>query len=300
MIEKVINFFLRVSSQQNNPGLLKDYWDFQSYQWKYITEPFRPSSGELKCYENHLNTVNDKKRILLLGSTPELRDLFARYYHVSKIYLCDFSWKMLEKMTQELKIADPEKEIWIKADWMDIPTPQNFFDVIIGDLVFMQFPPDQIGSFLKKISGLLSEKGIFIVRSRCRKEFRRSAKELIQDAKNEYKGSDLNKASTSLLWELYDVCSKDNDTIIDTERAAEAIREYAKETSSAHPLLSLTLKKIQRTAKEGMFRWYWVFPFENDLFNLFSKNFLIKDVKTNVSNHTSCYPIFFLEKRSGS
>ncbi len=263
-------------------------------------EPFRPSSEEMKCYENHLNTVNDKKRILLLGSTPELRDLLAQYYHVSKIYLCDFSWKMLEEMTKELKNADQEKEIWIKADWTDIALPQNFFDVIIGDLVFMQLPPDQISSFLKKISVLLSEGGIFIVRSRCRKEFRRSAKELIQDTINEYRDGDLNKAVTSLLWELYDVCTKNNDTIIDTERAAEAIREYAKETGSAHPLLSLTLKKIQRTAKKDTFRWHWTFPFEDDLSNLINESFLIKGVQTYVNNRTSYYPIFFLEKRSGS
>jgi len=300
MIKKVINFFLRVSSPQNNPGLLKDYWDLQSYQWKYIAEPFRPSSEELKCYEDHLNTANNKKRILLLGSTPELRDLLARYYHVSKIYLCDFSWKMLEGMTQEVKIADSEKEIWIKADWMDIPFPQSFFDIIIGDLVFMQFPPDQIGSFLKKISGLLSEGGIFIIRSRCRKESMKSAKGLIQDAINEYKDGDLNKAATSLLWELYDVCTKNNDTIIDKKRAAEEINEYAKEFGSEHPLLSLTLKKIQRTAKEDTFRWHWTFPLEKDLRSIFSEGFLIKNEKTIVSNHTSCYPIFFLEKRSDS
>src|SRR3989338_7534355 len=300
MIKKVINFFLRVSSQQNNPGLLKDYWDLQSYQWKYITEPFRPSSGELKCYENHLNTVNDKKRILLLGSTPELRDLFARYYNASKIYLCDFSWKMLEETTKELRSADPEKEIWIKADWMDTSFPQSFFDIIIGDLVFMQFPPDQTGSFLKKISGLLSEGGIFIIRSRCRKESTKSAKGLIQDAINEYKDGDLNKAATSLLWELYDVCTKNNDTIIDKKRAAEEINEYAKEFGSEHPLLSLTLKKIQRTAKEDTFRWHCTFPFEDNLSNLISESFLIKGAQTYVNNHTSCYHIFFLEKRSDS
>jgi len=300
MMKKIIKNLLKMYLPRNDHEAQKDYWDSQSSEWRYIAEPFRPSNRELKYYENFLDTVNDKKRILLLGSTPELRDLFARYYNASKIYLCDFSWKMLEETTKELRSADPEKEIWIKADWMDTSFPQSFFDIIIGDLVFMQFPPDQTGSFLKKISGLLSEGGIFIIRSRCRKESTKSAKGLIQDAINEYKDGDLNKAATSLLWELYDVCTKNNDTIIDKKRAAEEINEYTKEFGSEHPLLSLTLKKNQRTTKKDTFRWHWVFPFENDLSNLFSESFLIKNEKTIVSNHTSCYPIFFLEKRSGS
>lgn len=298
-MKKVIKNLLNVYSHRNSYKSQKDYWDSQSSEWRYITEPFRPSPEELKYYENFLDTVREKKRILLLGSTPELRDLLAHYYHVSKVYVCDFSWEMLEEMTKELKSADPDKEIWVKTDWMDTALPQHFFDVIIGDLVFMQFPPDQIREFLKKISVLLSERGIFIVRSRCRKEFRKSAKELIQDAMNEYKDGDLNKTATSLLWELYDVCTKDDDTVIDSERAMESIREYVKTAGSEHPLLSLTLKKIQRTAKDT-FRWHWTFPFEKDLSSLLSESFLIQDVQTIMGNHTSRYPIFFLEKRSGS
>src|SRR3989344_3465836 len=101
MMKKIIKNLLKMYLPRNDHEAQKDYWDSQSSEWRYIAEPFRPSNRELKYYENFLDTVNDKKRILLLGSTPELRDLFARYYNASKIYLCDFSWKMLEETSKE-------------------------------------------------------------------------------------------------------------------------------------------------------------------------------------------------------
>lgn len=299
IIRKILKNLLKIHSPPDNGENQKNYWDSQSPGWKYIAEPFRPSREELRYYENFLNAAEDKKRILLLGSTPELRDLLARHYDKSKIYVCDFSWKMLEEMTKELKYANQEKEIWIKADWTDIALPQNFFDAVIGDLIFMQFPPDQTENFLKKISGLLIEGGVFIVRSRCRKDFRKPVKELIYDAISKKNVDNINKAAAALLWELYDVCTKNNDSVIDKEKAATVIKEYINKTESAHPLLTYTLKKIERTIKENAFRWHWTYPFEKNLSDLLNKVFYIKDRQTgNSRDNTAHYPIFLLEKRS--
>ena len=74
------------------------YWDDQLYIWGNHPAPIRPSTNTIDLYRNFLteefkqDNYNTKKNILILGSTPELRDLVAEVKNTS-IYIADISFK---------------------------------------------------------------------------------------------------------------------------------------------------------------------------------------------------------------
>lgn len=107
------------------------------------------------------------KNILLLGSTPELRDeltLYQKKFPEAQCVIADQSPMMLWGMLQYSSHTDPEKEVWVKGKWEELPLAQGTFDLIIGDLVVRQFPAEEQHGFFQKIASLMSPQGVFVAR----------------------------------------------------------------------------------------------------------------------------------------
>lgn len=138
------------------------YWERQSHSWDWNAPPVRPSKGEIEIYGDFLKRKDRKSRILVLGSTPELRDLVSATD--AKIYVADFSYRMPAAMLRFTRNVDPLKEKWIKDNWLELPFPPKFFDVILGDVVLHQVTPNLELTFLEKIRSLLENDGFFITR----------------------------------------------------------------------------------------------------------------------------------------
>ena len=139
------------------------YWGRQSHSWRQTVPPVRPSEGDIKIYEQFLRGKGDVKRVLILGSTPELREMVARETNAT-IYVADESFSMLAGMLKFAPHVDPLKEKWIKDDWLALPLPAKFFDVILGDVVLHQVAPKREHAFLQHMLFLLQDDGIFITR----------------------------------------------------------------------------------------------------------------------------------------
>lgn len=139
------------------------YWENQTDLWGTLASPVRPSKGDVAVYERFLSRLPTKGRVLLLGSTPELRDLLAGLRDV-KVHLADFSYRMPLAMLSYTANVDPAREIWIKANWLELPLPEGSFDAILGDLVLQQFPPELERSFLGTMARLLAPHGRFLGR----------------------------------------------------------------------------------------------------------------------------------------
>ena len=139
------------------------YWEKQADYWDLVPSPVRPSRNELAAYRTFWNTIPRKKRILILGSTPELRDLAAEE-EGARVYVADFSPRMMLGMSKFTRRADPLKEKWVKDNWLELAFPERFFDVVLGDLVLQQFPPELEGRFLGKVSSLVADHGVFLGR----------------------------------------------------------------------------------------------------------------------------------------
>ena len=142
----------------------KEIWVKRYRHWEDETRPARPTSDEVGIYERlFLDHKTAKKNILLLGVTPELRDMFSRH-NISPI-IVDFSSESFMLTSRFLKNALPANETWITNNWLHLPYPEHYFDFIFGDIVLNQFPPTLEVQFLKEVHRTLGQSGHFITRT---------------------------------------------------------------------------------------------------------------------------------------
>lgn len=277
--------------------LQKQFWDTRSKEWITYDVPFRPSQHDIAQYRFILDLTKTKDRILLLGSTPELRELLAEYYHLSSIFLCDFSWMMLESMSIYANSADPEKEIWLKADWHDLTLPDQFFDIIMGDLLLFQIHPERETQFIKRVYDLLSSKGIFIMRCRFRKEGFFDSQNLIYSALLSAADRPADKLATKLLWELLDVNTNQKTRLISYENIYDAISIYIK-AHGEHEVLVRLKEDLAVCQTKFSFRWKWACQNKNSFFQVASRYFEIEDLTMlQTKSQTAEYPILMLKKK---
>jgi len=109
----------------------KKAWKF----WNKIQPPWRPSIHDIKFWETAVVKVKKAKpdaRALVIGVTPEIRDLLAKY----KINTCliDINPTMYEAMNRLMRMKNSEEK-FIPGHWLDIDKifHKNSFDLIRGD-----------------------------------------------------------------------------------------------------------------------------------------------------------------------
>lgn len=132
-------------------------WDIAQTWGKYCS-PARPDASEIKLVEEQLKSG---MKVLLLGSTPEYRDILSKNKCLTTIV--DYSHDNFLAMSRLMNNKQPQNEQFIKANWLDIPVIDKF-DLIIGDHVINLLPLDQWSIFLDKIKSLLKPGATFVQR----------------------------------------------------------------------------------------------------------------------------------------
>ena len=143
----------------------KDAWNKLSLNWgKYVTPPVRPCFGLLKNWEKIVKEVakkTKKPKALILGSTPELRDLVLKYNFES--FACDINPDMLEAMDKLMKYKNHSKNKKIIANWLKINFPKRIFDLILGHQALEQILSQKdLKKLLNKLKNLLKPTGFFL------------------------------------------------------------------------------------------------------------------------------------------
>ncbi len=142
----------------------KEYWLRIAQNWRQVQSPVRPSLDELKIYDQFLhNAVRNLKalKILVLGATPELRDLAAKY--TKEVTVVDANLEMILAMTALMKSKN-NREIWAQANWLTMPLSHNYYDVILGDAVVSNVTWRDAHLFWKHLAEVLKPNGKFITR----------------------------------------------------------------------------------------------------------------------------------------
>jgi SAM-dependent methyltransferase len=143
-------------------------WQQIANMWNdYFTVPSRISTQEVEKYREWLGEINkDKKSLrgLVLGATPELRDALSDLGYL--LYSIDINTDMFLAMNELLQNKNP-KEVIIKANWLDNPLADNYFDVILGDAVLPNIPWEDRSRLLSEVKRLLKPGGIFLTRAFC-------------------------------------------------------------------------------------------------------------------------------------
>ncbi|HEY4494893.1 MAG: hypothetical protein A3B89_03060 [Candidatus Buchananbacteria bacterium RIFCSPHIGHO2_02_FULL_40_13] len=101
-------------------------------------------------------------RSLLLGATPELRDLIAQ--SGGNMVLIDICPEMVNAATKFLSYSNPENETWIIADWCEMPFPSDYFDLVIGDFMWWLLSVPRQKTLRDQIARILKPGGNFVSR----------------------------------------------------------------------------------------------------------------------------------------
>jgi len=167
-------------------------WEEMCQRWELFAPPGRPSSQDIQIYKQYIDEIIKEKRqngqkkfhVLILGATPEIRDMLATYDNI-QVVLVDITIDMILAMT-ELMQKKPKNEIWIRSNWITVPLQSDMFDVIISDLVICNIDPEKHEDFFLNIIKLLKIDGYWINRIYCIDENTsiRSMEQLFDEYKN--------------------------------------------------------------------------------------------------------------------
>jgi len=141
-------------------------WKAYAARWqKYCTPPGRPSKQAMAMYrkfaKQSFSNLKRKPRTLVLGATPEARDVLVGLK--AEVSIIDFNMEMILAMTELVKKKNPN-EIIVKANWLNMPFPPNYYDAVLGDLVLCNVPGPLQARFLKEVKRVLKPKGYFITK----------------------------------------------------------------------------------------------------------------------------------------
>lgn len=141
-------------------------WNKQfALDWGKYPSPVRPGL-EMSVYKKTIENIiknNPKAKILILGSTPEFRDLLLKF-NISPI-CCDMNPEVHKALKRLMK--DKGKEKLIKSDWLKLKTNKEY-DLIIGHNVINMIPNKKVDLFIKNVSSCLKKGGYFLDRLELR------------------------------------------------------------------------------------------------------------------------------------
>ncbi len=99
---------------------------------------------------------------LVLGATPELRDIVLSHGH--QLTTIDRDETALNEKSAQMHYKNHPNEHVIIADWLEIDLPKNSFDVILGDGVLTALPKDKHKQLLDNLHKILKPTGELLLR----------------------------------------------------------------------------------------------------------------------------------------
>lgn len=108
----------------------------------------------------------EKIRTLILGATPELRDIVLSYGH--ELITVDIDKKALEEKTKLMHYKNSPLEKVIVGDWLKMDFPANYFDVILGDGVLTALTREEQQRLLMILKKILKPTGSLLLREEAK------------------------------------------------------------------------------------------------------------------------------------
>ncbi len=244
-----------------------------------------PTKEELKVYENHFKRVKHR-RTLVLGGTPELRDLAIK--HGSETVAVDISPTLLPALTSAMKYKDSDKNRAVVGDWLEMDKflESGSFDVALADASFNNVAINRQTKLLKITNELLKKGGYFITR------------QVIYDKKqaksfDEISKSYRNKGNTiiGLLLETGLYGSKAYNKRKRELSLAKSIREIKRAIKKADK------RDYDNLYKHASLMTIMILP-KKEWENKAKKYFVIKNIESlKKYTYTKTFPIYVLKKK---
>jgi hypothetical protein len=150
----------------------KTTWDPKLAEvYRKMPPPGPPSKSELKVYERFVKDINKKNkqaRVLILGSTPGLRDLCVKYK--SKYTCVDYHSDNYKISKKAMKYRQKDKYgSLVVGDWRKIKLP-NTFDLVLGDIASGVTPYKDWDKLWFNISESMKEDALLVHRTWMRQK----------------------------------------------------------------------------------------------------------------------------------
>lgn len=134
-------------------------------KYEHHTPITRPTGSEVSVFEKHLERISSGKgepKILILGPSPELRDLAARNNLITTVVANDL--EVIERASGLMKEKN-EKERWLEGEITGLPFGKSSFDAVFGDHIVSDSPPFNQEKFYRRMREVLKKKGFAVMRS---------------------------------------------------------------------------------------------------------------------------------------
>jgi spermidine synthase len=125
----------------------------------------KPSDAELFIFRTHLENLSRQSknaRILIIGSSPELRELAARLNVHATVVANDL--EVIERTTKLMNKKSSVEE-WLEGDIIALPLKKASFDMIFGDHVLSDVSPFNKERFYARMKEILKKDGSVVIRS---------------------------------------------------------------------------------------------------------------------------------------
>jgi len=131
-----------------------------------LSFPARPTKKQLLLYKEVVyktRSLHKKPHVLILGATPELRDLcIAQKCKVTAISPGNTA---LAVMTYLMKYKDHPNNKAIEGNWTNMPLPDNSCELALTDIALTGNPCQKYEPILKEVHRILKPGGFFFLRT---------------------------------------------------------------------------------------------------------------------------------------
>lgn len=124
-----------------------------------------PENSEISVFERHLERAmagKKKPRILIIGSSPELRNLAARNRVKTTVLANDL--EVIERTSKMVK-GKNEHEQWLEGSIHTVPFGRGTFDLVFSDCIVSNVPPFNRDAFYTAVRNVLKKGGFAVMRS---------------------------------------------------------------------------------------------------------------------------------------
>ena len=254
-------------------------------EWRKFYPPSRPSKSELAVYESYIGALSKESVSMLMGSTPDIRDMFAR--EQKKVYVIDWSEHNYNALKYLMKEKNTDNEVFISQDWRTM----NFdikFDFIIGDLALLVLTREDSIKVIGRISASLQRNGTSIQRMWIRNHRKPYSLEyLIKIYKMKPKNENLfSWLELPLLFHTYDY-QKEECT---AQHCYEILQDYYKQNKISKEILE-TFEPFKHLNPPLNI------PLKSEFENSLKKCFEIENVKYGNNCFSENAPIYVLKNK---
>jgi len=141
--------------------MIEESFEIYARVWKAMPHIIRPTKSEVGIYERILRKIKkDGMKVLILGATPEFRDLTTKLGIETTIV--DVNPVMIKSMNL-LMSQKPAKEKVIIGDWLSFKTGEKY-DVVLSDCSINMLPWPRFEDLVRKVAGVLKDDGYWLGR----------------------------------------------------------------------------------------------------------------------------------------